>query len=119
MKYQELIRENQENLKERLELVMERVLQIEENPEVESPFKEYFVSVAKYIDLQYQVIKKANDGKIASMTAEQGKELNEALFADVKKENYVTSFANPSYAVNNLGEDYGQLLCAVDRKSVV
>ena len=113
MKYQELIRENQENLKERLELVMERVLQIEENPEVESPFKEYFVSVAKYIDLQYQVIKKANDGKIASMTAEQGKELNEALFADVKKENYVTSFANPSYAVNNLGEDYGQLLCAV------
>ena len=113
MKYQESIRENQENLKERLELVMERVLQIEENPEVESPFKEYFVSVAKYIDLQYQVIKKANDGKIASMTAEQGKELNEALFADVKKENYVTSFANPSYAVNNLGEDYGQLLCAV------
>ena len=44
------------------------------------------------------------------MTLEALQEENYALYQDILPENYRESFANPDYAVEVLGDGYGQLL---------
>ena len=113
MKYIELQKETNEEVEERLELVLARVAEIAVTPEVEAPFDAYFKQVAEYLLLLASVLEKAENGSIASIQIEEGKALNEKLYADVRKEQYETSFANPAYAAGQLGKEYGQLLSAI------
>ncbi len=113
MKYRELIRETNEEMKERLELVMERVKEISINPETKAPYDAYYRQVAAYLTLLYSVYEKACSGELSHISERDGKACNEALFAEIQKDNYKTSFANPAYAVRILGEEYGQILSAV------
>ena len=46
----------------------------------------------------------------ALLTLEELREENHALYQDILPENYGESFANPDYAVEVLGDGYGQLL---------
>ncbi|MBO1722888.1 leucyl aminopeptidase, partial [Extibacter sp. GGCC_0201] len=41
---------------------------------------------------------------------EQMQEINKALYEDILEEQYGHSYADPAYAVKQLGEEYGQLL---------
>lgn len=113
MKYIELQKETNEEVEERLELVLARVAEIAVTPEVEAPFDAYFKQVADYLLLLASILEKAENGLIASIQIEEGKVLNEKLYADVRKEQYETSFANPAYAAGQLGKEYGQLLSAI------
>lgn len=112
MKYQELIRETNEALEERLLLVTERLREIADTPEVGEPFDAYFQTVANYLLLQNRILQnQISQSQIIS--TEQGKEFNDALYSEFLTENYENSFANPVYAVKTLGTEYGQLLSAV------
>lgn len=113
MKYRELISETNEEMKERLELVMERVKEISVNPEVKTPYDAYYRQVAAYLTFLSSIYEKAGNGTLSQMSESEGKACNEALYTEIKNENYETSFANPAYAVRTLGEEYGQILCAV------
>jgi hypothetical protein len=113
MKYLELIREQNELVEERLALVTERLRELEQAPEIEAPFSDYFKNAASYLLTQTKIVQEAESGALFSWSAETGKQANEALYAPLAPGAYEHSFANPAYAVEVLGKEYGPYLCAV------
>ncbi|SFG16170.1 Thermophilic metalloprotease (M29) [Lachnospiraceae bacterium C7] len=116
MKYKELYQENNKNLQERYELVSEKIREIASegytDANIEENYLNYFTTVAKYLVKLEDVLCAQQNGEIAKMPEKQGKELIYSLYQEVYKENYLNSFANPSYATKELGEN-GQILSAV------
>ena len=50
------------------------------------------------------------DGSWEKLSFDEMKEINHKLYADISEENYGTSYANPAWAVEKLGEDFGTFL---------
>lgn len=114
MKYLELIRESNEEVSERLALVRERVAEIEiEERSQAGAMQEYFKKVAGHLLLMYSIADRSLRGELTNISLEEGQNLNVLCTKDVKADAYNTSFANPSYAVAQLGEDAGKLLSAL------
>lgn len=110
MKYLDLIRQTNENLTERMELVIGRVEEIAKDASETGVYASYFKKVANYIVLLHEIIIYAKEDKINGMSLDKAKELNVRLFEDINKEAYETSYANPKYAVEQFGEEAGQIL---------
>lgn len=110
MKYLELFREENEEIKERYDLSMERIESMLGEQVVQDPYQDYFKKVASFIlKIQTLVIKVAADD-LKGMSLEELKYLNHDLYEHVLVENYDNSYANPKYAVAILGKQYGKLL---------
>ena len=61
-----------------------------------------------------ELVKEREEGKKLSLP--QLQERNHRLYEDILPEHYEESFANPDYAVKELGEGYGQILsCSLYR----
>ncbi len=102
MKYLDLIKESNEELQERYELVAERVAELSKDASEAGKYADYFEKIAQYLVLLNTII----DGA-------RGKEINEKLYADILGENYATSYANPTFAVEKFGVEAGQILTAL------
>jgi len=102
MKYLDLIKESNEELQERYELVAERVAELSKDASEAGKYADYFEKTAQYLVLLNTII----DGA-------RGKEINEKLYADILGENYATSYANPTFAVEKYGVEAGQILTAL------
>ncbi len=116
MKYLELIKESNEEVLERFQLVSERVGEIAEDASAAGAAAEYFSGTAKHLVKLYAVAELAASGKLSDISLEEGQELNHKLYDDVYGENYKTSYANPAYAVSQLGLEAGQMLSALYTK---
>ncbi len=116
MGYKELNSQTNEMYEERLELVVERLEEIKKADELEKDFADYFRAVAEYLLIQSEIANKALAGSLAKMSESQGKELNDKLYTQFKKENYDTSYANPAYSVRVFGQEYGQHFAAIFRR---
>ena len=104
--------EERELLLERLELAILRIREIpgEDFQGAELlPWKEYFTTVAKFLQLIEDTRQFLEQGKQATATLEELQQRNHALYEDILPENYENSFANPAYAVKSLGEEFGAL----------
>lgn len=110
MQYEELYRESNELAKERLELVLERIAEIAKETDVPEQFDDYFKKTANYILLLAEMLQKKENGLILERSLEECKADNERLYRDVTPGNYEMSYANPAYAVEVLGSEYGQIL---------
>ncbi len=106
MNYQELLKEENGTVEERLALAWERIHTIPNEESVPSPFREYFQSVAVYL-LQFQ---SQLGFDYRNYTLEDLQQMNQAIYGDILPEQYNTSYGNPEYAVQTLGETYGALL---------
>ena len=113
MKYLDLIRQTNESLTERMELVIGRVEEIASDASETGVYASYFKKVANYILLLHEIITYAKEDKINGMSLDKAKELNVRLFKDINKEIYEISYANPKYAVMQFGEEAGQILSAL------
>ena len=102
-----------ELLQERLQLIKERVESFEGEKIPDSGFEAYFKAGAAWLREMFYVAEKLQDGSFAQMNLAQLQELNRHHYAQVQKENYGESFANPAYAVEKLGQKMGQLLSAL------
>ncbi len=97
-------------LKERYELALERIEEIFENPEVKDKYKDYFRKTAEFVFIINRLYEDVSSNKINGLGLDDAKKLNRELYEDIMPENYGTSYGNPVYAVNILGDDYGQAL---------
>ncbi|WP_022749634.1 aminopeptidase [Lachnobacterium bovis] len=117
MSYKELYRENNENIKERYEIVSERIRTISNMKEaelsIEEKYASFFVKISKYLVKLQDVLEMEKEGKLLSLSFEDGEKLNKSLFNEITKENYESSFANPTFAVKKLGKDFGQMFSAI------
>lgn len=101
---------NEEYLKERYNLAMERVHGICGEETVSAPFCVYFKRTAQFL-LQIEELKRAIDsGETKDYTLEEWQKLNTALYFDILPQQYEESYGNPAYAVKMLGEVHGKIL---------
>lgn len=110
-KYRELFREENENVRERYELSMERVGRMLTEETVEEPYRLYFHKVAEFILMIREVVSDVWEDAFERESLQQLKERNDRLYGDILGQAYEESYANPSVAAERLGEDYGALLC--------
>lgn len=99
--------------KERWQLASERIKEIADDPEVEGKLGVYFQRTAGFLLLMQKAWEQVKSGAIKKASLEELKLWNQTLYADIVGDAYAQSFANPSYAVQELGRDYGQLLSFV------
>ena len=98
-------------IEERYQIATDRIKEIKTEEQVDKQYMVYFQTVSEFIlelDFLYQEIK---NGDLKKYSLDQLKDLNNRLYCDIYKENYENSYANPAYAVKNLGQEYGQILC--------
>ena len=99
-----------EEIKERYELVAERIEAIKGETTTPEKYRDYFVKVAEYISFINGVFKLVQSGEYSNLNIEQLKNINDRNYEAVIVKNYEKSYANPAYAVSMCGEEYGQYL---------
>lgn len=100
-------------IKERYDIAIERIKEIITEDTVEEKFLPYFVAAAQFILKIDNLLGLIESKKIEKLTLEQLTALNKDLYEDETEIVYGKCFANPKFAVEKLGEEYGQLLCYV------
>lgn len=110
MNYYKLFKQENEEVQERLQLYRERIRNISTEKSVREPFLEYFVKTADFIEKMYDLSEVIESGKDKNYSLEQLKRLNQSLYEDIAGKAYEKSYANPSYAAEKLGEEYGAVL---------
>ena len=111
MKYIELFKEENESMKERYELVAQRIQTIQTEDSIKGSAKDYFQSCAKFLGKVMEVVSLVMNDQLYDLPMEELARINEGLYADIVNTAYETSYANPEYAVKMLGETNGKLLC--------
>ena len=96
-------------MNERYELTIERIQSILNEETVDIVFQDYFKKVAAFI-LEIDGIRNRKASN-AIPTLEDLQKENQMIYSDILGENYEESYANPAYAVAELGEEIGKLLC--------
>lgn len=102
---------------ERYALAKERVSEIKEEKAVPAPYLDFFQKTAAFLTKNVEVMDgviflgaKEEPRKLTGATdlsMEEWKKLNQDLYEDILPENYGTSYGNPVYACEMLGE-YGK-----------
>ena len=112
MNYKELFREKNEAVAERHELTIYRLRELAEEGSslLTEELNRYFQKTAGFLLKCQEVWQKVESGEFETYTAEMLKEENLDYYSDILPENYETSYANPAYAVKELGEEYGRIL---------
>lgn len=105
-----------EQYQERYELSLERIRDMKtelttDNCHIPELFRDYFCTVADFVLQTTSVYEQVHSGTLYQLSLKELQQLNHTLYQDILPEHYETSYANPSYAVAQLGKDTGALLC--------
>ncbi|HWT73822.1 MAG TPA: aminopeptidase [Mobilitalea sp.] len=110
MKYSQLMKEENDAIRERYELAMERIALMEKEETVSMRFQPYFQKAAAFVRLVKNVVTLMEDDKLTGLSLSELESLNQALYNDIAGDNYHYSYANPEYACEQLGDKFGKLL---------
>lgn len=102
-----------EQVKERYELSVERIRAIAGEETVVPVYREFFCTVAGFISDICDILERVEAKGYQQCTPEELREENEAIYRDIREEHYEVSYANPQYAVSKFGKELGQFLCAL------
>lgn len=100
-------------MEERFELAAERVKQVSREHETAEPFRSFFAETADYVAVMIEEYRWIAGGGLQRADLQELERHNEICHIDLLGRNYETSWENPAWAVKQLGEKFGQLLCAV------
>lgn len=115
MDYRILLREENEAVRERLELSLDRIRSIKEE-EARLPYGLYFKRTAGFLGMIRELLTARGIGEKElpesweKLSLEELSDWNHRLYEDILPENYGESFANPDYAADCLGKEFGPLL---------
>lgn len=110
MHYREKFREENKAMEERYGLSIERIAGIANEYNVAEPFGEYFREMADFLLGMKDLYEREKEDGAANLSLEQLQAYNASLYQDLLPENYETSYANPAYAVEVLGDTFGRIL---------
>ncbi len=94
----------------RYELAISRIREIQSEETVHQQFRDYFNKTAKFVLMIDELRTALHDGVYSSAELSELEKWNHRLYEDILPENYDKSYANPAYACEKLGEEYGKLL---------
>ena len=95
---------------ERYALAIDRIRQIPDESICEKQIQTYFWSMAEFVLLMDRAWNIVESGTLRRMMLEELQAFNQELYTDILPENYGSSYGNPDYAVDCLGESMGQML---------
>lgn len=110
MDYGKLFAQENERVRERFGLAMERIASIETEETVAVPFDRYFKETAGFLLMMGRLYDLVKDGRYQSQTLAELEQWNEGLYGDILPGHYDRSYANPSYAARELGKELGPVL---------
>lgn len=110
MDYRELFWEENQAVRERYDLAVERIHEMKEETEVSGVFGEYFKRTAAFFLMLDEVVKRKENHTWESLSLEELQAWNDALYEDILGTNYEKSYANPAFAAKILGEKMGPVL---------
>lgn len=97
-------------MNERYDLTIERIQGIAKEETAAPVYRTYFQTVAEFILEIDAVLKRILTKPVEECTLEELQKENESIYRDVLGQHYENSYANPAYAVAELGEEIGRLL---------
>lgn len=97
-------------MNERYDLTIERIQGIAKEETAAPVYRTYFQTVAEFILEIDAVLKRIQIKPVEECTLEELQKENESIYHDVLRLHYENSYANPAYAVAELGEEIGRLL---------
>jgi len=97
-------------IKERYHLTIDRIRDIVGEKTVAPIYLSYFQLTAKFILEIDGILNRILTKPTEKCTLEELRKENTNIYRDILEENYETSYANPSYAVMEMGEEIGRLL---------
>ncbi|MBH1939286.1 aminopeptidase [Mobilitalea sibirica] len=103
-------KEEWEEIKERYELAIDRIRLMEQENTVKEPFIEYFRKMAAFVMLIKNIVQLKEENSLADLAIKEYKSINRSLYEDITGDNYLVSYANPTYACDRMGVKYGKLL---------
>lgn len=111
-------KEEKSRYQERYELAEERVRGIDQETNggecvVPEQMRNYFARVSSFLVQMMDTYEEIDNGSFYELTLEELQQRNHELYQDILPENYDTSYANPTYAAEKLGEEFGRYLCAL------
>ena len=83
MKAWELFEEENEAIRERYELSMERIAEILQEHTVAEPYRQYFRYVAGFVGMIGELLEELQRGRLEQASLEKLKEWNQKLYGDV------------------------------------
>ena len=110
MDYKMEFKQENEMIMERFELSMDRISQMALEETVQKPFLDYFKRTSSFIQMIGEYLSFIEQGNQKTASIEELREWNQKLYQDILPGHYESSYANPAYAVAQLGEDCGRLL---------
>ena len=113
MEYKKLFEEENESVQERFSLACERIRAFLADSKIKPPYLDYFKRMAEFVEILSDWKHQVDTEDIWKQDMQSIQAYNRLLYEDILPESYATSYANPAYAVQQLGEDYGQLLSFV------
>ena len=95
---------------ERYSLALSRIREIPDESICEEKLQAYFKCMADFVLLTDRAWNIVESGRLRQMTLEELQSFNRELYLDILPENYGSSYGNPDYASDCLGESIGQIL---------
>ncbi len=113
MNYNERLGDHRDEFVERFQLASERIHEIAlgEISDLEDNLKVYFQRTANLLDYCTDLYRNIENGTMWAWPLEKREEENNKYFSEILPESYGNSYANPDYAVERLGDDFGKILC--------
>ena len=94
----------------RYELAIERIKNIKSENTVSEKYRNYFRTLADFALLVDKLKDKIENGEYYQLGLEELESWNTQLYEDILGVHYETSYANPVFAVEKFGTEFGQLL---------
>ena len=94
----------------RYELAIERIENIKGENTVSEKYRDYFRTLADFALFIDKLKEKIDSGEYYKLNQEELESWNTQLYEDIQGERYEKSYANPTYAVQQFGMEFGQLL---------
>jgi len=108
-----------EDIKERFNLVVERVEAIKNEATVQEQYRDCFGKMADFIIFVNSVLKQVDEGAYRNLSIDELKDINDRMFGELRGDNYESSYGNPVYALKICGEEYSpESLCAILEKDI-
>lgn len=116
MDYRILFQKENDGIRERFQLSMERIGRFRSEETVPEKYRDYFGKMADFIGLIEEYISFLASEAYMQASLEELQKWNYRLYEDILPENYENSYGNPQTAAKRLGEGYGQLLSYLYRE---
>lgn len=110
MRQQELFIEENKEIRERYDLAMERIALIGQEKSVKECFIPYFCGLSELLIQVKNIVALVEEGRLSKMPLEKLQGINESLFNEIAGDHYETSYTNPTYSKEKLGDQYGKLM---------